>query len=140
MTVVQALAQVLRREYPGSQVQVDGDELVAVITHRRPDTRLAEPLTVRAKEVDLITGLARNEVMLMRSWPRLSLEEACAEMLGVQVDEIIATQRPGEVQLTLGDGCHARPAPAPGPGRGDQRRGWRIAGSVSGEVFDPERG
>lgn len=139
MTIVEALARVLSREHPGTHVQVDGDQLTAVITYRHSDVELAEPLTVRAWEADLLPGLARNEQMLARSWPRLSLEEACAEMLGVNVDEILITQRPGEVELTLGDKPHPRPAPVPSPGRDDQRLGWRIVGSVSGEEFDPGR-
>src|SRR2546423_1108345 len=139
MTIVAALAEVLKRENPSADISTTGDRLTAVITARTPTESLAEPVTVRAREADLLPGLAGNREMSTRSWPLLDLEHACAEMPGVHVDEVLATQRPGERELVLADAWR-RPSVSPARPDPTERSGWKLVGSESGDIYGPDGG
>ena len=139
MTIAAALAEVLRRNHPDADIRVTLDGIAAIITVDDPEGSMTGPLTVTAQESDLRTGLDRNRDMLARSWPGLDLEHACAEMLGVHVEEVLDTRRPGESELMLRDGWQRPPVSLAVSGR-DEPGGWKIVSPSSGETYEPDEG
>ncbi|GAB95693.1 hypothetical protein BJY21_000735 [Kineosphaera limosa] len=131
MDVMTALAEGLAREYPGLAIDLGRDRLSAQLP---PDAQgLPDGLAITARREALEAMLAEQAEVLSRWWPDKDPEVALAGLLCVHVAETIATLRPGEYSMRLGE-LEDRPPPAPESGFTDgaahaPRSGARYRGS-----------
>jgi hypothetical protein len=110
VSTITALASALERDYPAISVDVRPDGLTAKVAVDVPG--IDGPLVVTADKQALDELLVREAEVLARWWPDRDAEQALAGLLSVHLAETIATLRPNERSIRLGD-PQDRPPPKP---------------------------